>query len=96
MSPNSWQQVTDIIADRAPHCRGVVMLGLDAPPAQLQASFDNSAGFDICKGFTVGRTIFSEPSRQWLSNTIDDQQLIDAVAENYIQLIGFWRNRKAR
>ncbi len=96
MSANSWQQVSDIIAARAPHCRGVVMLGLDAPAAELQASFDNSAGFDICKGFTVGRTIFAEPSRQWLSNKLDDQQFIDAVAANYIELIGFWRNRKAR
>ncbi|MEH6443737.1 MAG: 5-dehydro-2-deoxygluconokinase [Oceanospirillaceae bacterium] len=95
MRPNSWQQITDIIATRAPHCRGVVMLGLDAPAAQLQESFNHSTGFDICKGFTVGRTIFGEPSRQWLSNQLDDQQFIEAVAANYVELIGFWRNRTA-
>jgi 5-dehydro-2-deoxygluconokinase len=95
MSRNSWQQVSYIIAQRAPHCRGVVMLGLDAPSAQLQQSFNDSAGFDICKGFTVGRTIFSKPSRQWLANNIDDQQLIAETAANYVELIGFWRNRNA-
>jgi len=95
MSRNSWQQVSDIIAERAPHCRGVVMLGLDAPSAELQQSFNHSAGFDICKGFTVGRTIFSKPSREWLAHSIDDQQLIDTAAANYLELIGYWRNRSA-
>jgi len=95
MSRASWQSVSDIIKTRAPHCRGVVMLGLDAPADELQESFNNSAGFDICKGFTVGRTIFTEPSKQWLKEEIDDQAFIKAAAENYLQLIGFWRNRCA-
>lgn len=95
MSRVSWQSVTDIVNTRAPHCRGVVMLGLDAPANELQASFNASAGFDICKGFTVGRTIFTEPSKQWLKEEINDAQFIDAAAENYLQLIGFWRNRRA-
>ncbi len=95
MSRNSWQQISDIIETRAPHCRGVVMLGLDAPVEDLQESFKQSSGFAICKGFTVGRTIFTEPSKQWLSNMIDDRQFISAVADNYIELIGLWRNRHA-
>jgi len=95
MSRASWQKVSDVIATRAPHCRGVVLLGLDAPAAELQAGFNASKGFDICKGFTVGRTLFGVPSRQWLANEIDDQALVDAVAANYLQLIGFWRNRTA-
>lgn len=92
---DSWQQVSDTIAQRAPHCRGVVMLGLDAPADELQAGFNCSAGFAICKGFTVGRTLFAEPSRQWLANQLDDQQFIEAVATNYVQLISYWRNRTA-
>ncbi len=95
MSRNAWQKVSNLITSRSPHCRGVVMLGLDAPAAELQAGFDQAAGFDICKGFTVGRTLFMQPSRQWLNGEINDQQLIDTVAANYIELIGFWRNRKA-
>lgn len=95
MSSIQWQKVTDIIRTRAPHCRGVVMLGLDAPLADLKEDFKHSANFDICKGFTVGRTLFGAPSKQWLANEIDDAALINAVANNFVQLIGYWRERKA-
>ena len=95
MNPCAWQKVSDVIKTRAPHCRGVVLLGLDAPTEDLRAGFNASAGFDICKGFTVGRTLFAETSRRWLANQIDDQQLIDTIAANYVELIGHWRDRKA-
>ena len=95
MSRTAWQKVSDVIKTRAPHCRGIVLLGLDAPTEDLRAGFKTSAEFDICKGFTVGRTLFAKPSRQWLSDQIDDQQLIDAIAANYVELIGHWRDRKA-
>ena len=71
------------------------MLGLDAPADQLRESFNQSAGFEICKGFTVGRTIFSEPSKQWLAGKIDDEALIRQVADRYLELIGYWRERQA-
>ncbi|ANO50494.1 bifunctional 5-dehydro-2-deoxygluconokinase/5-dehydro-2-deoxyphosphogluconate aldolase [Woeseia oceani] len=93
MSRAAWQNVSDVIKKRAPHCRGVVLLGLDAPVKELQAGFNASAGFDICKGFTVGRSLFSEPSRQWFSDAIDDEEFVDIVAANYLNLVGYWRNR---
>ena len=43
-----------------PHTRGIVVLGLDAPEAELAASFALAAGFDLVKGFAVGRTIFGD------------------------------------
>lgn len=92
-TPDGWQHITQLIQTRAPHCRGVVMLGLDAPAEVLKQGFLNSAGFDICKGFAVGRTIFSQPSRLWLRNEIDDQALIDSVVENYLQLVSYWKAR---
>jgi len=92
-SASNWQIISDLIAKRAPHCRGVVMLGLDAPAEELKQGFMASAGFDVCKGFAVGRTIFSGPSRQWLANEIDDQQLIEAVTANYLELIKTWKAR---
>ncbi|MEQ8207113.1 MAG: DUF2090 domain-containing protein, partial [Woeseia sp.] len=95
MSRAAWQNVSDVIKQRAPHCRGVVLLGLDAPVKELQAGFNASAGFDICKGFTVGRSLFSEPSRQWFSGAIDDEEFVNVVADNYLTLVGYWRNRTA-
>ncbi|MEM5529345.1 5-dehydro-2-deoxygluconokinase [Gammaproteobacteria bacterium AS21] len=92
LNRETWQIVTDIIEHRSPHCNGVVMLGLDAPKDEIQQSFKIAKSFPICKGFTIGRTIFSTPSRQWLRQEINDQQLIDAVAANYVELIGSWRD----
>lgn len=92
-TPQAWQRITVLVNERAPHCRGVVMLGLDAPAEELKRGFQNSAGFDICKGFAVGRTIFSGPSRLWLRGDYDDQQLIDAVVANYLELVSYWKAR---
>jgi 5-dehydro-2-deoxygluconokinase len=94
-SKANWQRISDLVNERAPHCRGVVMLGLDAPADELKKGFMDSAGFDICKGFAVGRTIFSAPSRQWLSGEYNDEQLIDAVVANYLELVETWQARNA-
>jgi 5-dehydro-2-deoxygluconokinase len=92
-SPANWQAISDLIAERAPHCRGVVMLGLDAPADELKKGFMDSAGFDICKGFAIGRTIFSGPSRKWLAGEYNDEQLISAVVSNYLELVTTWKAR---
>ena len=95
MSRAAWRNVSDLISRRAPHCRGVVILGMDAPANALRAGFNACAGFDICKGFTIGRTIFARPGRQWLAGEMDDEALIESVARNYVELIDYWRDRKA-
>lgn len=91
LSALAWQQISDIIERRSPHCYGVVMLGLDAPAKDIQESFETAKKFAICKGFTIGRTLFSNPSHQWLREEINDQQLIDSVAANYVALIESWQ-----
>ncbi|MCH4564241.1 5-dehydro-2-deoxygluconokinase [Halomonas sp. EGI 63088] len=93
-TPAAWQRITDLLAARAPHCRGVVMLGLDAPVEELKKGFMDSAGFGVCKGFAVGRTIFGEPSRKWLRGDYDDRQLIEAVVVNYRELVDTWKARQ--
>ncbi|QEM83483.1 bifunctional 5-dehydro-2-deoxygluconokinase/5-dehydro-2-deoxyphosphogluconate aldolase [Halomonas binhaiensis] len=93
-TPAAWRRISELLAVRAPHCRGVVMLGLDAPIETLSKGFMDSAGVDVCKGFAVGRSIFAEPSRKWLAGDYDDQQLIDAVVENYLQLVASWKARQ--
>ena len=95
MSLAAWRKVNEIIAKRAPHHRGVVMLGLDAPAAELKAAFSVGAGIDVCKGFTVGRTIFARPARKWLAGEIDDEAFIGTVLRNYTELIYYWRHRRS-
>lgn len=68
-------------------------MGLDAPQAELQHGFSQTAGQNIVKGFAVGRTLFGEPSRAWLAGQMDDQTLIYTVKENYHNLITLWRQR---
>jgi len=89
----TWDKLTHLINSRQPHCRGVVLLGLDAPLEELKRDFANSAGVDICKGFTVGRTLWAEESRAWLANEMNDQQFVQKVSSNYLDLIQHWRNR---
>ncbi len=92
---SAWLEIQSLIKERAPHCRGVILLGLDAPVDQIRQGFNAAAGIDICKGFMVGRTIFGEPSKAWLANKIDDPTFIRQIANNYIQLITLWNERKA-
>lgn len=93
-TPAAWRRITELLAERAPHCRGVVMLGLDAPAEELKQGFMDSAGVEVCKGFAVGRTIFGEPSRKWLRGDYDDEQLIQAVLANYLELVETWQARQ--
>jgi 5-dehydro-2-deoxygluconokinase len=89
-SEAAWQRVEDVIARRDPYCRGVLLLGLDAPLPELEASFARAARQPVCKGFAIGRTIFGEPARNWFKGEIDDQTATLRMAESYARLIGAW------
>ncbi|WP_408635269.1 bifunctional 5-dehydro-2-deoxygluconokinase/5-dehydro-2-deoxyphosphogluconate aldolase [Rodentibacter haemolyticus] len=94
VSAEIWQSISHIIEKYDPYCRGILILGLDAPEAHFEKVFKHSANAPLVKGFAVGRTIFGQPSADWLAGKIDDQQLINAVSERYRRLIHLWRNRK--
>ncbi|MBI6549662.1 bifunctional 5-dehydro-2-deoxygluconokinase/5-dehydro-2-deoxyphosphogluconate aldolase [Xenorhabdus lircayensis] len=93
MQSVTWDQITALVEQRDPYCRGVVILGLDAPEAILKASFNAAAGKSIVKGFAVGRTLFGQPSLQWLADEIDEETLIRQIKTNYHNLISHWRQR---
>lgn len=95
LSPVQWEKITHIIKERSPYCHGVVMLGLDAEIEHLKQGFLDAAKFPICKGFAVGRTIFSQPSERWLRSEISDEKFIQEVSDNYSLLITCWKNIKA-
>jgi 5-dehydro-2-deoxygluconokinase len=93
LSIDSWAQVSALIEANDPHCRGVVLLGLNAPADELKAGFDAASTCTWVKGFAVGRTIFAQPSRAWLANKIDDATLIDQIKANYHAIIQCWQQR---
>lgn len=89
-----WSAVDALIAERDPYCRGVVLLGLNAPMVELATSFRQAAASATCRGFVVGRTIFQEPSRRWLAGEISDRELVAAARANFESLVSLWRHAR--
>lgn len=93
LGETAWHQVSRLIETHDQHCRGVVLLGLDAPEEALKAGFKTAATCKWVKGFAVGRTIFAAPSTAWLENRIDDARLISDIKRNYCAIIEYWQQR---
>jgi 5-dehydro-2-deoxygluconokinase len=92
----AWEAVCATITECDPHTRGIVMLGLDAPEEELAESFQIAAGFQLVKGFAVGRTIFGQVARDWLAGRIEDEAAVQAIAERYQRLCAVWDAARLR
>jgi 5-dehydro-2-deoxygluconokinase len=86
----AWAGVDCVIEARDPYCRGVVLLGLDAPQDVLEAGFAAARSARTVKGFAVGRTIFADAARRWLAGTIGDEAAIDDMARRFGALVEIW------
>jgi 5-dehydro-2-deoxygluconokinase len=95
ISRSAWANAIAAIEENDAHTRGIVVLGLEAPEAALAASFETAAGFDLVKGFAVGRTIFGDVARAWLGGAITDAEAIAEMAEKYQRLCGVWDRARA-
>jgi 5-dehydro-2-deoxygluconokinase len=93
--PAAWRNIETVIQWRDPHCRGVVLLGLSQPMETLLAAFRASAGVSVVKGFAVGRTIWHDAARAWLTGEIDDDAAVAALAANFSVLVEAWRGARA-
>jgi len=89
-SDPAWQAVSEVIERHDPHCRGVLLLGLDAPEAELEAAFARAKRQSICKGFAIGRTIFGAPAAAWMRGKIDNDEAVRRMAASYGRLIAAW------
>jgi 5-dehydro-2-deoxygluconokinase len=94
MPVTAWAEVDRLLAARDPHCRGVVILGLNAAIDELAAAFREAASVRACRGFAVGRTISHAPSRDWLAGRIDDAALVAQVRANFQALVRAWREAR--
>ncbi|MCY1305836.1 hypothetical protein D9M70_556620 [compost metagenome] len=79
-----------MIEARDPLCRGVVLLGLEAPYEQLKDGFAAARTSKTVKGFAVGRTIFADAGKAWLGGTMTDEQAIDDMAGKFGALVDLW------
>ncbi|MGY0196144.1 bifunctional 5-dehydro-2-deoxygluconokinase/5-dehydro-2-deoxyphosphogluconate aldolase [Leptothrix sp. BB-4] len=93
MQPAGWTALEALVAERDPHCRGAVILGLNQPLQYLADSFAQATN-PIVKGFMVGRTLWVEPSLKWLRGEIDDAAFQQQVGRNFAVLIEAWQNRR--
>ncbi len=91
-SAAAWGAIDRTIAANDAKCRGVVMLGLDAPEADLVRGFALAARAERVKGFAVGRTIFGAAAAAWLAGGIDDAAAIDDMATRFARLVAAWRS----
>ena len=94
-SAAAWQNAVDAIERNDPYTRGIVVLGLDAPEAELAASFAMAAKQPLVKGFAVGRTIFGDAARAWMADEIGDAEAIDMMRGRYQRLCEIWDQARA-
>ena len=91
----AWGSAIAAIEENDAHTRGIVVLGLDAPEAELGLSFETAAGFDLVKGFAVGRTIFGDVARAWMTGGMDDAAAVAEMARRYARLCEIWDRARA-
>lgn len=85
-----WDEAIAAIEEHDRYTRGIVVLGLDAPEAELAASFQVAARYSLVKGFAVGRTIFGSVARGWMLGDLTDADAVDEMARRYAALCSVW------
>jgi 5-dehydro-2-deoxygluconokinase len=91
----AWSNAIGAIEENDRYTRGIVVLGLDAPEAELAASFEVAAGFPLVKGFAVGRTIFGDVARAWMAGAMEDTAAVAEMASRFRRLSGLWDTARA-
>ena len=83
----TWAAWQTLIEAESPQCRGVLLLGLDAPLDELKATLQASKNYPLCKGFAVGRTLFGEAARAWFAGEMSAATAKANIATKYTQMI---------
>ncbi len=86
----AWQNIEAAIAENDAWCRGVLLLGLDAPMEEIRSAFSLASASPVVKGFAVGRTLFAATAAEWLAERIDDQTAVKEMAERFRVLVDHW------
>jgi 5-dehydro-2-deoxygluconokinase len=88
---SAWDNVARAIEAGDPLCRGVLLLGLEAPEKDLAQAFALAHNCSAVKGFAVGRTIFAEPAVEWFARRIDNREATERMAAAFARLGDLWR-----
>ena len=90
---DAWRRIADVVERSDPLCRGVMVLGLEAPEENLAEMFRIARSSDLVKGFAVGRTIFVDPAIEWFAGRIDDAEATSQMAASFKRLCELWQAR---
>jgi 5-dehydro-2-deoxygluconokinase len=92
----AWTRIGRTIARHDPWCRGIVLLGLEAPVNELEKSFAAAAGHSAVKGFAIGRTIFNDAAQAWLAGKMSSSSATDDMAQRFDSLVTLWRKAQEK
>ena len=67
---------------------------LEPAPGRSGTGLRAGPATPIVKGFMVGRTLWAEPSLQWLQGTLDDAGFVAAVSHNFTALVQAWNQSR--
>lgn len=91
----TWRTLETLIDRYDPHCRGVLLLGLNASEEALVEGFKTASDCPRVLGFAIGRSIFLKPAQQWFAEAITDAEAILTMKERFLRLVHAWnQNRK--
>jgi 5-dehydro-2-deoxygluconokinase len=93
--PAAWRFVGEAIERFDPHCRGVLVLGMEAGSAALREGFTAAQGPWV-HGFAVGRSIFAPAAEAWLRGEWNDARAVDDIAARYLEVIGLWEEARGQ
>ncbi|MGF0540074.1 bifunctional 5-dehydro-2-deoxygluconokinase/5-dehydro-2-deoxyphosphogluconate aldolase [Agrobacterium sp. ES01] len=86
----AWRNIEAAITENDVWCRGVLLLGLDAPIQDIIPAFALASESSVVKGFAVGRTIFATTATDWLAGRINDETAVKQMAERFQTLVDEW------
>ena len=94
-SATAWENISAVIARNDPWCRGVVLLGLDAPEAELARGFAAVAPHADRQGLRGGPHHFQPaPQRPGLAAQMTDEAATADMATRFDSLVGLWNRRR--
>jgi len=91
---NAWEHCAEVIAEHDRLCRGILLLGLDAPMEELTRFLTVAAASPTVRGFLVGRTIFATAAQAWLAGQMSDQAAIADIAGRFRTLVEMWSSAR--
>jgi 5-dehydro-2-deoxygluconokinase len=86
----AWSAIEEILKIYDPYCRGIVVLGLEAPQSELAGAFRTASSTPLVRGFAVGRTIFAGAAADWLSGKMTDEAAVADMAARFESLVSAW------